>query len=64
MCINVNGVIAEEIPRVKNLGVGMDRHLTYEPHINQLVAKRTGLLVGLSHARHHIPHEVLAALVD
>ena len=63
-CINVNGTSVEEIPHVKNLGVVMDRCLSYEPHINQLVAKRTGLLIGLSHARHRLPHDVLPALVD
>ena len=62
--INVNGVTVEEVPRVKNLGIVMDRCLSFEPHINQLVAKCTGLLIGLSHARHRLPRDVLPALVN
>ena len=62
--ITVNGVIVDEIPRVKNLGIVMDRYMSFEPHVNQLVAKCTGLLIGLSHARHCIPHDVLPTLVN
>ena len=62
--INVNGVTVEEVQRVKNLGIVMDRHLSFEPHVNQLVSKCTGLLIGLSHARHRLPHDVLPALVN
>ena len=49
---------------MKNLGIVMDRHLHFEPHVNQLVSKCTGLLIGLSHARHRLPHDVLPALVN
>ena len=62
--INVNGVKVDEIPRVKNLGVVLDRNLTYEPHVNQLVGRCTGLLIGLSHARHCLPRDVLPTLVN
>ena len=62
--ISVNGVTVEEIPRVKNLGIVMDRYLSFEPHINQLAAKCTGLLIGLSHAKHCIPHDVLPTIVN
>ena len=33
-----NSIISESLA-VKNLGVTMDRFLSFEPHINQLVAK-------------------------
>ena len=42
----------------------MDRHLSFEPHVNQLVGKCTGLLIGLSHARHRLPHDMLPSLVN
>ena len=62
--INVNGLTVEEIQRVKNLGLVMDRHLSFEPHVNQLVAKCSGLLIGLSHARHRLPRDVMPTLVN
>ena len=62
--INVNGVTVEEIQRVKSLGLVMDRHLSFEPHVNQLVAKCTGLLIGLIHAKHRLPRDVMPALVN
>ena len=33
---------------VKNLGLTMDRHLSFEDHITHLVAKSTGILISLA----------------
>ena len=41
----------------------MDKNLTFEPHIDQLVAKSTGVLLALSHARHVLPRDTLARIV-
>ena len=40
---------------VKNLGLHLDRHLSYQPHIDAMTAKCTGILIALSHARHVMP---------
>ena len=42
----------------------MDRHLTFESHINQLVAKSTGVLVALSHSKHVLPSFTVALVVN
>ena len=49
---------------VKNLGLVMDKHLTFDLHIDQLLGKCTGILVALSHAKHSMPHDVLAHIVE
>ena len=42
----------------------MDRHMTFRPHVDQVVGMCTGILLGLSAARHWLPQEVLITLVD
>ena len=42
----------------------MDRTLSYETHIDQLVGRCTGLLIGLSHARHRLPKETLTTIIN
>ena len=42
----------------------MDRHLTFEPHIDQFVARSTGALMALSHARHVLPRDTLVQIVS
>ena len=49
---------------VKNLGVVMDPELTWEAHINTIINRCFGILIGLMHIRHIIPHSVLPRLVD
>ena len=41
----------------------MDRHLTFDSHIDQLVGKCTGMLLALSHAKHSIPSDVISTIV-
>ena len=53
-----------ESETVKNLGLVMDRHLTFDSHIDQLVAKCTGILIALLHAKHSMPRDILAHIVN
>ena len=53
-----------ETNKVRNLGVTMDRHLTFRPHVDQVVRSCTVILLGLSAARHWLPQEVLVTLVN
>ena len=64
VCLTVNGSTIQESDRVRNLGLVMDRTLSYELHIDQLVGRCTGLLIGLSHARYRLPKETLATIVN
>lgn len=49
---------------VKNLGVVMDPELTWEAHINTIINRCFGILIGLMHIRHIVPHSILPRLVD
>ena len=62
--LNVRGATIEESDTVKNLGLLMDRSLTYEPHINHLSRKCTGFLVGLSHIKHSLPRGLLPRIIN
>ena len=62
--LTVNGSTIHESDRVKNLGLVIDRTLSYELHIDQLVGRCTGLLVGLSHAKHRLPKEMLGNIIN
>ena len=53
-----------EGPTVRNLGVIFDKHLTWDSHVSALVQKCNGILIGLSHVRHHIPSELLPTVVS
>ena len=55
--------VVSESRVVKNLGLTMDRYLTFEDHVSRLVAKCTGVLIALSHSRHVLP-SFTVALVD
>ena len=56
--------IIAESDSVRNLGLTMDRYLTFEDHINQLVGKCTGLLISLSHSKHVLPSWTVAHVVN
>ena len=49
---------------VKNLGVYIDRHLNFEAHVTYISRKCTGILIGLSHARHVLPKQTLKVIVE
>ena len=48
---------------VRNLGVIFDRSLDFQPHIDQLVPKCTGMLLALNHVKHVIPISTLRRLI-
>ena len=56
--------VVSESRVVKNLGLTMDRYLTFEDHVSQLVAKCTGVLIALSHSRHVLPPFTVALVVN
>ena len=53
--INFCGTAVHESRVVKNLGLHMDRHLTFSDHVSHLVQKGSGSLVALMHAKHSLP---------
>ena len=55
--------IISESRTTKNLGLVMDRFLTFDAHIDQLVGKCTGMLLALAHAKHSLPSDIIASLV-
>ena len=61
--VRVGNTVVSESREVKNLGVHMDRYLTYGDHIDHLVRKCTGTLISLVHARHAMPRDVLKQIV-
>ena len=58
------GSVVVDAGTVKNLGLYLDRHLNYQAHISAITSKCTGILIGLSHARHVIPANTLKAIVQ
>ena len=61
--VKFGNAILSESDHVRNLGLVMDRYLTFDSHIDQLVGKCTGMLLALSHARHSLPSDVIMTLV-
>ena len=55
--------VISESRTLKNLGLVMDRFLTFDAHIDQLVGKCTGMLLALLHAKHSLPSDIIATLV-
>ena len=49
---------------VKNLGVVMDQTLSWNQHVKLISQRCFGILIGLYHTRHVLPHAVLPKLVD
>ena len=62
--IKFGPAVITESRTVKNLGVVMDRHITFEPLVDQLVARSTGTLIALSHAKHVLPKESLVRMLS
>ena len=49
--------------QVGNLGVTFDSTLSWDAHVSELSRRCTGLLIGLSHARHCLPDGIIRILV-
>ena len=58
------GVTVFGSPVVRNLGVVFDQSMTFTAHTDDVVRRCTGILIGLSHSRHSLPHSTLTALVQ
>ena len=43
-----------------NLGVTFDSTLSWDAHVSELCRRCTGLLIGLSHARHCLPDGIIS----
>ena len=57
------GSTITESDTVSNLGIVMDKHLTYHDHVNRLVSRCTGTLIALTHAKHVLPQRVMQPIV-
>ena len=62
--IHVGTVLVTETKSVKNLGLVIDKHLTFEHHVDQLTAKCAGMLMALMHAKHVVPRCTLRQVVE
>ena len=51
-------------PSLKNLGVVFDQQMTFASHVDDVVRRCTGMLVGLSHCRHSLPRQALVTIVE
>ena len=49
--------------QVGNLGVTFDSTMSWDAHVSELCRRCTGLLIGLSHARHCLPDGIIRTLV-
>lgn len=62
--LDVDGAQIIETDTAKNLGILFDRHLSFDPHIDDIVARCNGLLIALNHAKHGLPREVIPTVVN
>ena len=51
-------------PSVKNLGIVFDQHMTFASHVDDVVRRCTGVLIGLCNCRHSLPQQILVTLVQ
>ena len=51
------------VKQARSLGVTFDRNLSFQPHVDQLVSKCTGILLALNHAKHVLPKATLKLLI-
>ena len=57
------GTDVQESRVVKNMGLYMDRHLTFADHVDHVVAKCSGSLLALMHAKHTLPKASIKTIV-
>ena len=48
---------------VKNLGVTFDKNLSWDSHVGVVSQRCNGILIGMSHVRHVLPHSIVKTLV-
>ena len=61
--VRVGNDVVSERREVKNLGVYMDRYLTFSDHFDHVVRKCTGTLIALVHLSHGIPVSLMKQIV-
>ena len=61
--VNFRGTSLAPTTEARNLGVLFDQHLSWDAHVSALSRKCCGILAGLSHIRHYLPHEILPEIV-
>ena len=49
--------------QVRNLGVIIDKNLSFQSHVDKLVPKCTGMLLALNHTKHILPYGTLKHLI-
>ena len=47
-----------------NLGIVFDQKISFQPHVDQIVRKCTGMLTALTHARHVVPASTVRYLIE
>ena len=62
--LNFLGTTIPDSRVVKSLGLIIDNNLSFQAHIDQMVAKCSGILIGLTHAKHVLPKTVLCTIVQ
>ena len=62
--VSFMGERLEYTSHVKNLGVIMDQNLSWNMHLRHLSQRCFGILIGLTHAKHVLPHDVMPRLID
>ena len=63
-CITFLDERLESKEEVKNLGVVIDKNLTWESHVKRISDRCFGILIGLANAKHVLPREVMPKLID
>ena len=61
--VSFRDVASQLCAQVGNLGVTFDCTLSWDAHVSELCRRCTGLLIGLSHARHCLPDGIIRMLV-
>ena len=61
--IRLAGTTVNESTTVKNLGIVMDRTLSFHNHVSNVVSKSTGVLLALTHVRHVLPKPAVKPIV-
>ena len=61
--VSFRDAVLQPCTQVGNLGVTFDCTLSWDAHVSELCRRCTGLLIGLSHARHCLPDGIIRMLV-
>ena len=62
--LHFNGNVIRETKVVKNLGLYMDRNMTFSDHVKSVVSKCSGALIALIHAKHSLPKASIKPIVN